>query len=323
MIPTLQECGSQLQQRECSVEMFMCTGLVFGLSIRQPVSTRAGSGSTSQHLTTSCLSLNRLRRHLTNLSLQRARPVWSRCGAMASIFCRFALLSVLTVPSTSATAIPEGPAESLRVDVDRVLATYWRGREGYRISAKEERRLDRGALKGTKPSTYGELTAAGVRLLAERWGLDDAEGVPGIFADLGCGVGKMVVQVYLECPGVGYALGVELSATRCRRAREAWEALLLSDEAFELRQRLLKASGCEEEASPEDEVEFVQGDLLDADISDVTHVYLSSLCFDEATLFASAKKLQQEGRQLRGVVSRQVPVSRKISEFGRPRGVRC
>ena len=37
MIPTLQECGSQLQQRECSVEMFMCTGLVFGLSIRQPV----------------------------------------------------------------------------------------------------------------------------------------------------------------------------------------------------------------------------------------------------------------------------------------------
>ena len=32
------------------------------------------------------------------------------------------------------------------------------------------------------------------------------------------------VQVYLECPGVGRALGVELSATRCRRAREAWEA---------------------------------------------------------------------------------------------------
>ncbi|CAE7668668.1 unnamed protein product [Symbiodinium sp. CCMP2592] len=206
--------------------------------------------------------------------------------------------------------------QSLRVDVDRVLATYWRGREGYRISAKEERRLDRGALQGTKPSTYGELTAAGVRLLAERWGLDDAEGVPGIFADLGCGVGKMVVQVYLECPGVGCALGVELSATRCRRAREAWEALLLSDEAFELRQRLLKASGCEEEASPEDEVEFVQGDLLDADISHVTHVYLSSLCFDEATLFASAQKLQQEGRQLRGVASLQpLPLLRKVGEL--------
>ncbi|CAE7708954.1 unnamed protein product [Symbiodinium sp. CCMP2456] len=234
---------------------------------------------------------------------------------MASVVCSFALLSVLTLASTCATAIPEGPAESLRVDVDRVLATYWRGREGYSISAKEQRRLDRGA-RGTKPSTYGELTAAGVRLLAEHWGLDDTEGAPGIFADLGCGVGKMVVQVYLECPGVGRALGVELSATRCRRARQAWEALLLSDEAFELRQRLLKASGCEEEASPEDEVEFIQGDLLEADISDVTHVYLSSLCFDEATLFASAQKVQQEARQLRGVASLQpLPLLRKVGEL--------
>ena len=32
------------------------------------------------------------------------------------------------------------------------------------------------------------------------------------------------VQAYLECPRVKSALGVELSPTRCRRAREAWEA---------------------------------------------------------------------------------------------------
>ena len=39
------------------------------------------------------------------------------------------------------------------------------------------------------------------------------------------------VQSYLEWPGVQRALGVELSTTRAKRAAEAWEALLLSDEA--------------------------------------------------------------------------------------------
>ena len=32
---------------------------------------------------------------------------------------------------------------------------------------------------------------------------------------------------------------------------------------------------------------------LEADISQVTHIYLASLCFEESTLFAAARKVQQ------------------------------
>jgi hypothetical protein len=39
------------------------------------------------------------------------------------------------------------------------------------------------------------------------------------------------VQSYLEWPGVKRTLGVELSSTRAKHAWEAWESLLLSDEA--------------------------------------------------------------------------------------------
>ena len=48
------------------------------------------------------------------------------------------------------------------------------------------------------------------------------------------------VQSYLEWPGVKRTLGVELSATRAKHAWEAWESLLLSDEAqrdFNISQR--------------------------------------------------------------------------------------
>ncbi|CAE7324542.1 unnamed protein product [Symbiodinium pilosum] len=100
-------------------------------------------------------------------------------------------------------------------------------------------------------------------------------------------------------------------------------------EAWELRQRLLKeVAGREDEASPEDEVEFVQGDLLEADISEVTHIYLSSLCFEESMLFAAAQKVQQEARNLRGLASLQpLPYLRKVGElmlpmsWTRPRGL--
>ena len=54
------------------------------------------------------------------------------------------------------------------------------------------------------------------------------------------------VQSYLEWPGVKRALGVELSATRAKHAWEAWESLLLNDEAIfksnELRATKIKST---------------------------------------------------------------------------------
>eukprot|EP00438_Fugacium_kawagutii_P031925 Skav214800 [mRNA] locus=scaffold740:101049:110255:- [translate_table: standard] len=94
-------------------------------------------------------------------------------------------------------------------------------------SAKEERRMNRG--HKVEPATYGELAPEGARRLGQHWGLC-AGTRSATFADLGSGVGKLVVQSYLEWPGVKRALGVELSATRAKFAWEAWESLLISDE---------------------------------------------------------------------------------------------
>ncbi|CAK9116465.1 unnamed protein product [Durusdinium trenchii] len=190
----------------------------------------------------------------------------------------------------------------LRREVDRVLNTYWRGREGYAISAKEERRINRG---DGNPGLYGELAPEGARRLAEEWGLCEGGKAVATFADLGSGVGKLVVQSYLEWPGVHRALGVELSATRAKRALEAWEALLLSDEAFELRQMALNLAGDNDATpNPAEEVKLLHGDLLDADLSDVTHAYVSSLCFPESLIFDVSLKLKQAPR-LRAVASLQ------------------
>ncbi|CAL1129630.1 unnamed protein product [Cladocopium goreaui] len=155
----------------------------------------------------------------------------------------------------------------------------------------------------TDPAVYGELVSEGARRLGQEWGLCDGA-TSAIFADLGSGVGKLVVQSYLEWPGVKRTLGVELSSTRAKHAWEAWESLLLSDEAFELRQMALSLVGDDEVPNPAEEVQLLKGDLLDADISEATHVYVSSLCFPESLMFDVTVKLKQAPR-LRAAASLQ------------------
>eukprot|EP00434_Breviolum_minutum_P008394 symbB.v1.2.007407.t2/scaffold452.1/size203995/20 len=221
---------------------------------------------------------------------------------------------VILVPvGSAATEIP--------TQVNRVLDTYWRGREGYAISAKEERRMNRGH-GGAEPAMYGELAPNGARRLAEQWGLcRHRSDTKATFADLGSGV-----QSYLEWPGVKRALGVELSTTRAKHAWEAWESLLLNDEAFELRQMALSLAGEDEAPNPAEEVQLLKGDLLDVDISEATHVYVSSLCFPESLIFDVSMKLK-EAPQLRAVASLQplslgveprlmaLPMSLRLGDF--------
>jgi hypothetical protein len=51
------------------------------------------------------------------------------------------------------------------------------------------------------------------------------------------------------------------------------------------------------------EVVFLEDDILAADISDATHVYVSSLCFNDALLAAVGAKLAREAPRLLAVAS--------------------
>merc|ERR1712183_404810 len=121
-----------------------------------------------------------------------------------------------------------------------------------------------GKQSGARPSTYGEITPIGLRQIARATNLDDLDG-HAVLMDLGSGVGKLVAQAFLEWPGVIRAVGIEMFASRTKRARDAWNAVVSSGEKEALRSsaRSLAASSVTLARPENEEIIFVQGDLFE------------------------------------------------------------
>lgn len=108
-------------------------------------------------------------------------------------------------------------------------------------------------------STYGEITFEGVETLLKLLKLKDTD----VFYDLGCGVGKMVVQVYLDSP-VKKSAGIELSSERAESALKIKQQLQVDNK--------IKAGRT---------LVFYKESFLDVDLSDATVIYLASTCFSD------------------------------------------
>eukprot|EP00439_Symbiodinium_sp_Y106_P052047 s15_g6.t4 len=145
--------------------------------------------------------------------------------------------------------------------------------------------------------TYGEVTVAGARHLSRAMGLDAAGTSTSQFLDMGSGCGKLVAQAYLEWPAVKRSVGIELCPERTAQAQQAWSKLVASGAAAGLRGTLLQRAV--DQVAVQQEVELIQGDLLDADISQATHIFVSSLCFGEELLAEVTRKLGREASALR------------------------
>ncbi|CAE7324407.1 unnamed protein product [Symbiodinium natans] len=145
--------------------------------------------------------------------------------------------------------------------------------------------------------TYGEVTPTGARRLAEALGLSQAGFGSSHFVDLGSGCGKLVTQAYLEWPAVKRAVGVELCPERTAQAKQAWSKLVASGTAASLRGSMLQQNVSQR--TVQEDLVLVQGDLLEADISQATHIFVSSLCFGEELLAAVCSKLGREASSLR------------------------
>lgn len=199
--------------------------------------------------------------------------------------------------------------------VDTALKLFWRGRDGFRVDYEEELAIERRVmdpflqeLGASGVSTYGEVEPSGARQIGRAMGLcryhnseDEGSEPPAVFMDMGSGVGKFVVQAYLEWPRVVQSIGVELSKTRSARANAAWEAMVLEGDAQALRQAALdlpRTGGVRSWNPPcrvSQGVRLVEGDMLDQDISNVTHLYLASLCFCDSLMVRLAEKISAEG----------------------------
>ncbi|KAL3901870.1 MAG: hypothetical protein SGPRY_012222 [Prymnesium sp.] len=164
--------------------------------------------------------------------------------------------------------------------VDQLIETHWQRFDGI-IDDEEEIFVDLHDLPdgmprpfvGSRPSAYGEVTRKGARKLFKEMGLRESE--EACFMDLGSGAGRLVAQVWLDLPdNVGRAIGIELAPSRHASAVRAWD-------------RLAKSSELLRPGAPE----FILGSMLEADLSDATHVYVASLCMGDDLLDALWQRL--------------------------------
>eukprot|EP00439_Symbiodinium_sp_Y106_P039715 s166_g4.t2 len=186
--------------------------------------------------------------------------------------------------------------------------------QGYTISIEDDELVQQAQMRVRNTSTgdpasahvYGELTANGVRQLSGFLGLNEA--TEASFVDLGAGVGKAVVQIYLEHPRVRRVLGVELSPGRAKNGREAIEELRAGALPL-LRRRALLGQALEEGVIAADpltstgEVEFVEGDMFQVDLRHATHVYMASTSWCPSMLRKLADKLLKEATNLQAAAS--------------------
>ena len=161
------------------------------------------------------------------------------------------------------------------------------GISGYGIDQAESASL---IDKGAAP-TYGEATYEAVERMAQ---IVKKELNNGVFYDLGCGVGKVVVQLY-ETTNVRKAVGVELSPTRYKSAQEA---------VSRMRKKGLIKKGRT--------ISFIEGNILDLNLKDATVVFMCSTCFSPELMRKMTDKLASGKKGLVVITLKQLPEDKRF-----------
>lgn len=172
---------------------------------------------------------------------------------------------------------------SLKEKIDEL----YRDITGFGISAEDTSLIESHGCA----STYGEITFEGVETLLKLLKLKDTD----VFYDLGCGVGKMVVQVYLDSP-VKKSAGIELSGERTESALKIQQQLQL-DNKIQAGRTLA----------------FYKESFLDADLSDGTVIYLASTCFSDDIMKKVTEKLATLKKGLRVATLKQLAPHEKFA----------
>ena len=236
-------------------------------------------------------------KHVSNWPLHAA-PSLDENLAIAKYTLLRVAAAILSVPSDVFTSPPmleptiRSPIERAHRDaVSRILAQSWNQSDGFKISSAEELLVNEGCSEEHLPSTYGEITKLGARQLFSYMKVKEERDI--VFYDLGSGTGKLVVQAYAELPPLLRVVGVELAPARHATAVCAWNSM--RDTIGDIR---TMGAPCTEA-----QVDFQQGDLFQADVSDATHVYIASLCFTNDMMERVADKLASEALGLRCVAT--------------------
>ena len=113
-----------------------------------------------------------------------------------------------------------------------------------------------------------------------------------------------MIQSHLELPSVFKSVGIELSPSRHAIAAATWKELVQGGDAGRIRKLAEKSWGMTTTDNKIlSTVELQEGDLFGLDISQSTHMYISSLCFSEDMLERLVDKIEREGTSLQIVAS--------------------
>lgn len=222
------------------------------------------------------------------------------------------------MPQEVVSDLPLRPGETYhdRDRIDALLQKYWCDRRAWLRTPAEVKKVY---------LTYGEVTAWGARQLMELLDLreninrkvgndnDDVEAKQkrvddpplAVFYDLGSGAGKLTVQMVLE-KAVTVSIGVELSETRHALALEIWDAMQ-TNEHFE-RQDITYTENEDGTCVTVPRVKFQNKNILDADFTNATHIFFSSLCFPEDVVEKTGEIIR-ENRQKHGKIKVVVALS--------------
>lgn len=167
--------------------------------------------------------------------------------------------------------------------VDRRLRTHWPSSASSVVSAALlNNNRSNSHNNDSRQFTYGEVTPTGARQLFRAMHMydDDNNNNTNVLYDLGSGLGRLVAQAVWE-GAADRAVGVELDIARHFAAKRAWEEAVASLLVAKAKHIPNYNNNTSTTAAA---VAFRNEDLLETDLSDATHIFVSSLCFPPATL---------------------------------------
>lgn len=213
-----------------------------------------------------------------------------------------------TIPAVIDVAVPEQPVEvplvvSPYVNYHMAIETLYKNVSGYRIDEEEKKAIRN---EGGDP-TYGEILYESAEVL-----LNDLQLTPDdVFYDLGSGAGKFVDQAYVTTP-VKKAAGIELSKTRYEMAQARVpqiQALAEISAEFDyvLNQALTGKTAQRTRIVPSKTIEFINENILKADLSDATVIFMCSTCFSDELMQKIVDKLADLREGLRVLTLKDLP----------------
>ena len=157
-------------------------------------------------------------------------------------------------------------------EVEAKIDQIYEGISGFGIPDKEVKFIK----KAGGAATYGEIQFASAQKLLDHFKLTKED----VFYDLGSGVGKFVLHTYLATD-VKKSCGIELSGTRYELSVKAFNKAKKMN-LFDSRELL-----------------FLNEDIIKADLSDATVVFMCATCYSDDLMKKIADKLVSIGSKVR------------------------